>query len=69
LCQRRLPCARRTPQNDGRKQSVRFDGAAQELAFTDDVFLPTYSSSARTHTASGASCSYVPAWRGRKDQT
>ena len=39
LRQRGLACSRRPPQDDGREQPVRFDGAAQELALADDVLL------------------------------
>ena len=35
-----LACAWRAPQNDGRKEFVRFDGAPQEFSFAHDVFLP-----------------------------
>ena len=50
LRERGLACAWRSPQNDGRKKFVGFDGAAQELAFADDMFLPdVFIQCARTH--------------------
>ena len=50
LRQGSLACARRSPQNDGREQPVRFDGAAQEFPLADDVFLPdVFLQRARTH--------------------
>ena len=50
LRERGLARAWRPPQNDGRKKLVGFDGAAQKLAFADDMFLPdVFIQRARTH--------------------
>src|SRR6185503_16941229 len=42
----------RSPQDDRRKETIRLDGAAQELSLTNDVFLPNILiQGARAHTS------------------